>query len=152
MKGSVAIIFSGKKVLLFLRDNIPTIPNPNFWSLPGGCTENGESPHQTIVRELREEVSYVPKSLIYLGYHIDFLDLSVVNVFFSRVSGEEAKNFAHTGDEGQEIKFFSFDQLFTIQLVPSLKLYLAKYQKFVKQLLEDDNLVPTPELIGLKQD
>ena len=56
-KGS-SIIFhnSLQQVLLFLRDNIPDIPYPNMWDVPGGHVEAGESPQQCIIREMKEEM------------------------------------------------------------------------------------------------
>lgn len=33
---------------------------PNVWDLPGGHCEPGETPEQTLVRELREEIGVVP--------------------------------------------------------------------------------------------
>ena len=53
-----SIIFTNRKrqVLLLLRDDIPTIPYPNHWDLPGGHVEDGETPHACIVREMKEEI------------------------------------------------------------------------------------------------
>ena len=44
MNGSSAIIIHKNKILLFHRDNIPTIPYPDHWQLPGGGIEKGETP------------------------------------------------------------------------------------------------------------
>ena len=46
------------KVLLFLRDNIDSIPYPNCWDILGGHVENGETPEECIVREMKEEIEY----------------------------------------------------------------------------------------------
>lgn len=152
MRGSVAIIVSNKKILLFLRDNVPAIPNPNCWSLPGGRAEKGEVPIQTITRELKEEVGQAPENLLYLGYYLDLQDKNRVDVFFSRVDNKEANKFFHTGQEGQEIRFFNFEQLFKINLTPSLTVFLFKYQKHIKEILEDDNLFPDSVLLKLAKD
>ncbi len=45
-----------KEILLFLRDNIPSIPYPDMWDIPGGHVEEGETPEQCIVREMKEEM------------------------------------------------------------------------------------------------
>lgn len=45
-------------VLLQLRDDSPGIPYPNCWGTFGGQVEDGETPFQAIVRELREELDY----------------------------------------------------------------------------------------------
>jgi 8-oxo-dGTP diphosphatase len=44
------------QILLFLRDDIPTIKYPNQWDLPGGGAETGETPAEAIAREMQEEI------------------------------------------------------------------------------------------------
>lgn len=58
MKEIAAIIFENDKgeFLLYLRDNKPTIPFPNHWDLIGGHVEEGETPEQALVREVKEEL------------------------------------------------------------------------------------------------
>lgn len=43
-------------LLVYLRDDKPTIPFPNHWDLFGGHVERGESPEQALVREIQEEL------------------------------------------------------------------------------------------------
>lgn len=58
MKKIAAIILKNKKkqILLYLRDNKPNIPFPHHWDLFGGYIEEGETPDQTIIREVKEEL------------------------------------------------------------------------------------------------
>jgi len=46
------------RLLLQLRDG--NAPHPHLWCLPGGHGEAGESPVETVVRELREETGLRP--------------------------------------------------------------------------------------------
>ena len=44
------------ELLLYLRDNKPGIPFPLHWDLIGGHVEDGETPEQALVREVKEEL------------------------------------------------------------------------------------------------
>jgi 8-oxo-dGTP diphosphatase len=45
------------RLLIYLRDNKPEIPFPNHWDLFGGHLEEGETPEQALVREVKEEIA-----------------------------------------------------------------------------------------------
>jgi len=45
-----------RRVLLYRRDNTPGIPFPNYLDILGGHVEAGETPEQTVVREIAEEL------------------------------------------------------------------------------------------------
>ena len=58
MKQIAAIILENDKgeILLYLRDNKPDIPFPNHWDLFGGHVEEGETPEESLLREVKEEL------------------------------------------------------------------------------------------------
>lgn len=45
-----------QRVLVYRRDNTPTISFPDHLAILGGHTEEGETPEQTVVREIAEEL------------------------------------------------------------------------------------------------
>ena len=53
---SIIFLNDQTQILLFLRDDIPEIPYPNMWDIPGGHVEKNETPEQCIVREMKEEM------------------------------------------------------------------------------------------------
>ena len=58
MKEIAAIILENDKgeFLLYLRDDKPDIPFPGYWDLIGGHVEEGETPEEALVREVKEEL------------------------------------------------------------------------------------------------
>ncbi len=82
-RGSGVLFFDKKKkrVLLFLRDNKPTIPFPNTLDILGGGMEEGETPEQTVAREMAEELEdrrtglpYVLKDPVLFKVYVDERD------------------------------------------------------------------------------
>jgi 8-oxo-dGTP diphosphatase len=53
---SIIFVNDQRQVLLLLRDDKPTIPYPNMWDVPGGHVDDGETPEECIVREMKEEM------------------------------------------------------------------------------------------------
>lgn len=135
MDGASAIICWDKKILLFLRDNKPTIPYPNYWQLPGGGIEKGETPDEAVRRELEEEVSYVPKKLNYLG-QVKRPDNKLSYFYYSFVDETEAGKFKIGQTEGQAIAFFSLDEISRIKVTPNANQYLKKRRKVFEKVLE----------------
>lgn len=54
--GAKAALLIGPSLLATLRDDVPGIPFPGAWDLPGGGREGAEAPEETLAREVREEV------------------------------------------------------------------------------------------------
>jgi 8-oxo-dGTP diphosphatase len=67
MKEIAAIILENNKgeFLLYLRDNKPDIPFPDHWDLIGGHIEEGETPEDALVREVKEELDIDLKEYVF---------------------------------------------------------------------------------------
>ena len=55
--GCKIALLHGDIILTILRDDIPTIPYPNMWDLPGGGREGNETPFECVAREVYEELN-----------------------------------------------------------------------------------------------
>jgi 8-oxo-dGTP diphosphatase len=71
MKEIAAIILENDKgeFLLYLRENKPDIPFPDHWDLIGGHVEEGETPEEGLIREVKEELDiYLQDYTFYKKY------------------------------------------------------------------------------------
>lgn len=122
------------KVLLFLRDDKHDIPAPNRWQLPGGGLEKDETPESCIKRELKEEVSHIPKDLRFFT-KIKMPDGSHVYIYYAFVGDREAKYFKKGKYEGQDVSFFTLDEMEKLSLTPTLRNYLKGNRKALSKAI-----------------
>ncbi len=129
------IIIWENKILLFHRDNISTIPNPDCWTLTGGHIETGETPLQGIKRELQEEVSHAPKDL---SFFVKITGKENNNyIYCAFVNNDEAKLFKHGVGEGQEVGFFTIDEALKLKLTQILEHYLTKFRYEIEESMKN---------------
>ncbi|NJO91561.1 MAG: NUDIX domain-containing protein [Chloroflexia bacterium] len=95
-----------KQVLLLLRDNIKQIPFPNCWDIPGGGLEDGESPQQTIIREMREEIELVLHAPKLFNTYIKHDRIEYT--FWQMADLDLSRTPLH---EGQMLKWFSKEEI-----------------------------------------
>lgn len=119
-----------------LRDDIPTIPSPNTWALIGGSTEPGETPLETVIREIDEEVG-----LSIVSSRLNFL-LKVpstqapellIYLYYVRISKDE-EQLLKKGSEGQRIQFFDIDEIPTLALPPTIEHNFSKYKLLLEKI------------------
>lgn len=103
---SIALLNSKNDVLLFLRDDVPHIRFPNMWDLPGGIIEPGETPEQTVRREMLEEIELELKNPVLFKRYV--LPDRIENMFWERIDIDIKKIRLH---EGQDLKWFSVNDL-----------------------------------------
>ena len=118
IKDGATIFIKNKKLgkfLFFLRDNKPTIVNPNMWGLLGGKIEDGEQPIEAIQRELKEESDVVIYNLQELGNkivtHIKENQVTSGKLFVFLAETDAAPGQAKLFDEGQRLEYYTFDEM-----------------------------------------
>ncbi len=60
---AIAILQHQNQFLMQLRDDIPTIVHPGVWTMFGGHLEINEKPEMGMLRELQEEIGYIPQEI-----------------------------------------------------------------------------------------
>ncbi|OJX75926.1 NUDIX domain-containing protein [Magnetospirillum sp. 64-120] len=72
------LVLENGRYLMQLRDNKPGIWYPDHWGLFGGGVEDGEDSQEALIRELNEELGFVPRQLRYFSrFHFDFAPLGM---------------------------------------------------------------------------
>tara|TARA_Y100000034_G_scaffold75964_1_gene91232 strand:- start:91 stop:483 length:393 start_codon:yes stop_codon:yes gene_type:complete len=108
IKGAVVVLEKEGKFLLQLRDDTEKIHHPNKWGLFGGHIENGETPIDAAIREIKEE----------LEINLDKKLVKKIHEF----SNEEREMFIFRSplkeklseiklNEGQDMKLFSKEEI-----------------------------------------
>ena len=91
------------EILLQLRDDKPDLEYPNCWGTFGGQIEEGETPQEALVREIREELNYCVESpVLYRVYSFNGYDIYM----FSTIDKKTTLNDFDVR-EGQRAGFFS---------------------------------------------
>lgn len=72
LQSAHAILLLKGKYILQLREDKPNIIAPGQWSLFGGLIQVGETPIQSVTREIFEELSIQPFHYDFL-WHIDYM-------------------------------------------------------------------------------
>jgi 8-oxo-dGTP diphosphatase len=113
------------EILLHLRDDKPEISHPNQWGFLGGGCENGEEPTQAVLRELFEEAELIVETAEPLCRLIDLEgSQGLVTVFRVVTEVRLADMRLH---EGQEIRFFSQEQVRELPLDPLIREILNQF-------------------------
>ena len=122
MASAIILINQDDKVLLNLRDDIPDILYPGYWSIIGGGIESGETPTQAIIREVKEEISYDIEYPELVTKTVDSNEIVYVFVkHLNAIRGDFVLN------EGCDLRFFDKSELKDLKITPFLKNVLLEY-------------------------
>jgi 8-oxo-dGTP diphosphatase len=119
---SIIFVNDNQDVLLFLRDNKPDIPYPDTWDVPGGHVEDGETPEQCIVREMREEMGIELKGF-QLFSSIEFDDR--IEYTFWKSENLDIDSIRLT--EGQRLKWFTQEEVYKTVLAYGFNRIMADF-------------------------
>jgi ADP-ribose pyrophosphatase YjhB (NUDIX family) len=124
---SAVVVDNAGRILLHRRtDN-------QYWSIPGGAMQPGESIAETVVREVREETGIEVEVQKILGVysnprHVSVYDDGEVRQQFSvcflcRAVGGELR----TSDESSEVRFVELTETEALEIHPSIRLRIQHY-------------------------
>lgn len=131
--GCKIALFFGTKLLTILRDDIPTLPYPNMWELPGGGREGQETPFECVAREVYEELGiHLNKDcLIWSKIYPSTLQEGKQSVFLVGKLTQEQIDSIVFGDEGQGYKLMPIEEFISTEGV------VPQFQERVKDYLEE---------------
>jgi 8-oxo-dGTP diphosphatase len=125
-RGAVAVITNhAGQLLMHLRDDIPGIAWPGYWSILGGGCDPGEDPTTAIIRELDEEAGLVAADL-----------RALFEIMDTEGSGQLLSVFAGTWDgdeqrlpltEGVKLQFFAPEDIDSLSVPPHIREVLTRY-------------------------
>ena len=118
------------KLLTILRDDIPTIPWPNMWELPGGGREDEETPFECVQREGFEELGLKLEEadILWVKDYQGMVDPDTTSIFMvGTISQEECASIVF-GDEGQAYQMMDVSQFLSDdKVISQLKDRLSDY-------------------------
>lgn len=110
--GAKIALICGDHIVTYLRDDIPTIPYPGQWDLPGGGREGDESPTDCALRETEEEFGLVidPTGVTLLTRYEGLKNPLNISYFcVAEISDADIASIRF-GDEGQFWKLMTIDE------------------------------------------
>ncbi|MGQ9412327.1 NUDIX hydrolase [Streptococcus pluranimalium] len=134
--GSKIALLKEDQILSILRDDIPTIPFPNTWDLPGGGREGEETPFDCVQREVFEElgITISKDSISWAKVYPGMIDPSKDSVFMVGEISQDQIDQIVFGDEGQDWKMMPItDFLKADQVYGSLKERLRDWMELTDE-------------------
>ncbi len=134
--GSKGLLFVGKNVLIYRRDNKTNI-HPNELDLPGGGPEENETPFETFKREVKEEfaINITEANIVYVRKYPSVLEQGKFAYFpVARVSAKVAPEI-RLDDEGSEFLLMTLNDYIARQdALPIYQERAADYAKLQQKI------------------
>ena len=128
--GCKIALICDNKLLTILRDDIPTIPWPNMWELPGGGREGEETPFECVQREVFEELALKLEEadIVWAKVYQGMLDPDKTSIFMVGTITQEDFASIIFGDEGQAYQMMDVNQFLSYKkVIPQLQARLSDY-------------------------
>ena len=110
--------------MLQLRDNKENIYYPNHWGFFGGEIDNHQSKEDTLLREIYEELSWLPKNYQFYIKNIDVNSSCLIIYYLVYFDGDNTKLIL---SEGQDMKWFSLNEIKNLLTTPkNMSLFLKR--------------------------
>lgn len=129
MKKIAAIILENDKreLLLYLRDNKPEIPFPNHWDLIGGHLEDGETPGEALLREVKEELNIDLKEYTFYKKYVCLTGDAYQNIKYIYTGKINLPIEEITLLEGVRPQYFSREEIPGVKFANILKKIVMEY-------------------------
>ena len=122
-----AIIFKHDRFLLQLRDYKNDIFYPNHWGFFGGEIDKFESEKDTLMREIFEELFWLPKKYKYFSNAKDIYSNCLIIYYLVYFDSDNSKLIL---GEGQDMQWFAVEDIDVLLTTP----------KNMSEFLCDENL------------
>lgn len=143
-EASIVILINPRnEILLHLRDDIPTIIYPDYWTVPGGQKEGDETPEEAAIREVFEETGFDIRSVSLFAQTIDTHGRNeLISVYEGRIDKDISELVLN---EGADMQFFPIAKIENMKIIPFVKEVLQKYIEVRSQRLSATNLPEGPQ-------
>lgn len=113
--------------LLYLRDGKPGIPFPYHWDLIGGHVEEGETPEEALIREVKEEIDFDLKDYSFFKEYLCLEGDAYPNIKYI-YSGRIVLAIDEIPLlEGERLQFFTKEEIPDVKFANILKRIMLDY-------------------------